>query len=35
MALLASETFTLASNPELVVIPLFILMGNVASAIRA
>jgi tripartite ATP-independent transporter DctM subunit len=32
MGLLASETFTLASNPELVVIPLFILMGNVASA---
>lgn len=31
--LLASETFTLASKPELVVIPLFILMGNVASAI--
>ncbi|MDG1281278.1 MAG: TRAP transporter large permease [Pseudorhodobacter sp.] len=31
MGLLASETFTLASNPELVVIPLFILMGNVAS----
>src|SRR6056297_4096862 len=30
--LLASETFTLASKPELVVIPLFILMGNVASA---
>ena len=30
--LLASETFTLASQPELVVIPLFILMGNVASA---
>ncbi len=30
-SLLASETFTLASNPELVVIPLFILMGNVAS----
>jgi len=29
---LASETFTLASSPELVVIPLFILMGNVASA---
>ncbi|MEZ5811847.1 MAG: TRAP transporter large permease [Rhizobiaceae bacterium] len=28
---LASETFTLASSPELVVIPLFILMGNVAS----
>ncbi|GGE43068.1 TRAP transporter large permease [Actibacterium pelagium] len=30
--LLSSETFTLASKPELVVIPLFILMGNVASA---
>ncbi|MFV0383349.1 TRAP transporter large permease [Paracoccus sp. (in: a-proteobacteria)] len=29
--LLASESFTLASNPELIVIPLFILMGNVAS----
>jgi tripartite ATP-independent transporter DctM subunit len=28
---LASEAFTLASSPELVVIPLFILMGNVAS----
>lgn len=32
MGLLASETFTLASSPELVVIPLFILMGNVASS---
>lgn len=32
MALLASESFTLASSPELVVIPLFILMGHVASA---
>jgi len=31
MSLLASETFTLASSPELVVVPLFILMGNVAS----
>ncbi len=31
ISLLASETFTLASSPELVVIPLFILMGNVAS----
>ncbi len=31
-SLLASEAFTLASEPELVVIPLFILMGNVASA---
>ncbi|XDA97283.1 TRAP transporter large permease [Sulfitobacter sp. LCG007] len=30
--LMASESFTLASSPELVVIPLFILMGNVASA---
>ncbi len=30
-SLLASETFTLASSPELVVIPLFILMGNIAS----
>ena len=32
ISLLASESFTLASSPELVVIPLFILMGNVASA---
>jgi tripartite ATP-independent transporter DctM subunit len=32
MGLLASETFTLASKPELIVVPLFILMGNVASA---
>jgi tripartite ATP-independent transporter DctM subunit len=32
MSLLASESFTLASSPELIVIPLFILMGNVASA---
>lgn len=31
LALLASETFTLASSPELVVVPLFILMGNVAT----
>jgi tripartite ATP-independent transporter DctM subunit len=31
MGLLASETFTLASKPELIVVPLFILMGNVAS----
>ncbi len=31
-SLLASEAFTLASSPELVVVPLFILMGNVASA---
>ncbi len=30
-SLLASEAFTLASMPELVVVPLFILMGNVAS----
>ena len=29
--LLASETFALASNAELIVVPLFILMGNVAS----
>ncbi len=32
MGLLASETFTLASNPELIVVPLFILMGNVAGS---
>lgn len=32
MGLLASESFTLASSSELVVVPLFILMGNVASA---
>lgn len=32
MGLMASETFTLASSPELIVVPLFILMGNVASA---
>jgi len=31
MSLLASESFTLASSAELVVVPLFILMGNVAS----
>lgn len=31
MGLMASETFTLASSPELIVVPLFILMGNVAS----
>ena len=31
LSLLASETFTLASSTELVVIPLFILMGNVAT----
>ncbi|MDT0683052.1 TRAP transporter large permease [Roseicyclus sp. F158] len=29
--LLSSETFALASNAELIVVPLFILMGNVAS----
>lgn len=29
--LLASESFTVASNAELIVIPLFILMGNVAT----
>jgi tripartite ATP-independent transporter DctM subunit len=29
--LMASETFALASNSELIVVPLFILMGNVAS----
>lgn len=29
--LLASEAFTLASSPQLIVVPLFILMGNVAS----
>lgn len=31
LALMASESFTLASSPELVIIPLFILMGNVAA----
>ncbi len=31
IGLLSSEAFTLASNAELIVIPLFILMGNVAS----
>ena len=31
LSLLASETFNLASSAELVVIPLFILMGNVAT----
>ena len=31
VSLLASEAFTLGSSPELVVVPLFILMGNVAS----
>ena len=30
-SLLASESFTLASSAELVVVPLFILMGNVAT----
>ncbi len=30
-SLLASEAYTLGSSPELLVIPLFILMGNVAS----
>lgn len=32
LSLLASESFTLASNTDLIVIPLFILMGNVATA---
>ena len=32
ISLLATESFTLASSPELVVIPLFILMGNITSA---
>ncbi|WP_028672692.1 TRAP transporter large permease [Saccharospirillum impatiens] len=31
LSLLASETYTVASNAELIVIPLFILMGNVAT----
>ena len=31
ISLMASETFTLASSAELVVVPLFILMGNVAT----
>jgi len=31
MSLLASETFTIASNAELIVVPLFILMGNIAT----
>ena len=31
VGLMASESFTLATSPELVVVPLFILMGNVAS----
>lgn len=30
--LMASESFTLASSPELVVIPLFILMGNITAS---
>jgi tripartite ATP-independent transporter DctM subunit len=29
--LLASETFTLTTNPALIIIPLFILMGNIAT----
>ncbi|HEU0222747.1 MAG TPA: TRAP transporter large permease [Paracoccaceae bacterium] len=32
LSLMASESFTLASSAELVVVPLFILMGNVATA---
>ena len=32
VSLMASETFTLSSSAELVVVPLFILMGNVATA---
>ncbi len=31
LSLLANESFSLASNSELIVIPLFILMGNVAT----
>lgn len=31
IGLLSSETFALSSNAELIVVPLFILMGNVAS----
>lgn len=31
LSLLASETFTLSTSAELVVVPLFILMGNVAA----
>ncbi|MBL4756938.1 MAG: TRAP transporter large permease [Rhizobiales bacterium] len=31
LSLLASESFTLASSHELIVIPLFILMGNIAT----
>ena len=31
LSLLATETFTLSSSAELVVVPLFILMGNVAT----
>jgi tripartite ATP-independent transporter DctM subunit len=34
MSLMASESFTLASSAELVVVPLFILMGNVATETR-
>lgn len=32
LSLMASESFTLGSSAELVVVPLFILMGNVATA---
>jgi tripartite ATP-independent transporter DctM subunit len=31
LSLLASESFTLASSTELIVVPLFILMGNIAT----
>ncbi|MBZ0217949.1 MAG: TRAP transporter large permease subunit, partial [Fimbriimonadaceae bacterium] len=31
-SLLASEAFTLATSSELVVVPLFILMGNIAAS---
>ncbi|SEG85647.1 TRAP transporter large permease [Marinobacterium lutimaris] len=31
MSVLASESFTLASNADLIVVPLFILMGNIAT----
>ncbi|NMM46211.1 TRAP transporter large permease [Rhodospirillaceae bacterium KN72] len=34
LSVLSSETFSLASNAELVVIPLFILMGNIATESR-
>jgi len=34
LSLAASESFTLASSAELVVVPLFILMGNVATETR-